>query len=102
MAMYLTRQPMTKGQFDAILAGIGWRREKAEACDPTQPRHAFISDIDKVPGADGGRRILFEGHRVSDCRDLFGAVECMDDGDPVFWETLGIDVEMEDGPEAVN
>lgn len=96
MAMFLTRSPMTSEQFDQALAGIGWRRDGDEAYDAASPARRLIRDIDKVPSADGQRRIMFE-QRVKGCGRLFEAVDCIDEADPLFWSTLGIRIEQDVG-----
>ena len=97
MAMFLTRDPMTRRQFDQALTGIGWRSRGEEAYDAAAPAKRHIRDIDKVPSADGTQRIMFNT-RVDGCGRLFAAVDCVGEGDPLFWDTLGIHIEQDAAP----
>lgn len=96
MTVHISRNPMTRGRFDAILADIGWRRDRDEACAVDDPTRSFVSDIDLVPDADGARRIMFETHRTERCGRLIEAVDCIDETEERFWDALGIRIEDDD------
>lgn len=95
MTIHITRSPMSRNRFDAILVGIGWHRDQEEAHALDDPEQAFISDIDLVPDADGTRRVMFETHRTEKCGRLIEAADCISENDPAFWAALGIVIVIE-------
>ena len=90
MALYLSLQPMTKGEFDALLKAADWRREGGTAHNVYDNR--TIGDIDKVPTADGKWHILFEAKRC-DVSDIAPEASFVHDDDLRFYDMLGMAVD---------
>lgn len=92
MGMHLTRKPMTTEALDGILASIGWRRDGEEAYDLGDHRRGYIHDIATVPAADGSPHVMIEAKTEAAIR-VAAALDCVPEEDPLFWRTLGIDIE---------